>query len=264
MSMRALGVLFQHARSEDLPTDQRMFWHHNPEEKAKLDRLTVSLLELMRPPWPESDQNVENTLPPRRLSSDEISVDKVMMAVDTVLRMFIRFSKSVPEFNRLQQSDQITLLKASAMRMYCLRLAHNYYPERASWITSVGEMPLDYVIHLFKDPNLFSAIRTFCEGTKFVVFDNPTLYALVKVMVLFDPRVRGVQDTNVVNSAKDHYLLLLKHYLEGRYSFLHANRYFTELMLIYEDLDKIGQIFVQFLTNYDTRLHPLIAEFLNI
>lgn len=259
---RALGIKFHHAADRDLPKEVKLYWSLTLLEREKLDQLTSTLIEIMLPPW---EQPEASELGPTN-SMEEISVEKVMLAVDIVLRKFVKFSKSVPEFCQLQQQDQITLLKSAAMRFYCLRLAHSYIPHRRTWVTNVGEMSESAARLLFKDNNLpvlLNTIINFSEGVEFVFQGNPSMYALLKVLVLFDPRDHGLSDNTLVNTFKDHYLLLLKHYLEARFSFTHAQRYLTEMMQVYEDLDDLGHDFVNFFTNYPSQLHPLIAEFLS-
>jgi hypothetical protein len=151
------------------------------------------------------------------------------------------------------------------MRMYCLRLAHSYSPTRRIWSTSVGEVNYSSVAHLFTNQEILAKIVSFCEGVSTVLKDggNNRLFALLKVLALLDARVSGLEDMTTINTFRERYLLLIKHYLESRFSFLHAHRYLAEVMKVCEDLDELGgKDLLEFFSCHTVHFKPLITEFL--
>ena len=240
---------------ETLPVDVALYWTLTPDETCLLDRLTTYYRDIFL--------NHAGSMAPATLNLTDIPVEKVMVAVDLLLRRFVAFSKRVPQFSQLLEADQITLLKATAMRLYCLRLAQAYVPERKSWKSMVGEVSESGLSHLFKEPRILREIVGFCEGVKFVVKNDTTLYALMQTLVLFDPRDASLENRVLVNYIKDKYMVLLKHYLESRFSFLHADRYLAEIVQICLDLEELGHNLVLFFSDYSSHFYPLITEFLN-
>ena len=103
----------------------------------------------------------------------------------------------------------------------------------------------------------------FCQGVKFVVKSDATLYALMHTLVLFDPRDPNLENRVLVNSSKDKYMVLLKHYLESQLSVLHADRYLVEMVQICLDLEDFGHNRELFFSDYSSHFHPLVEEFLS-
>ena len=250
----ALGLHFRSAGTETLPRNSALYWNLTHEETFLLERLTSRYTDIF---------NDAGTAAAAPLDLRDIPVETVMVAVDLLLRKFVTFSKRVPQFSQLQECDQITLLKATAMRLYCLRLAEVYIPERKSWKSMVGEVTESGLKHLFQEPRILREIMVFCEGVKFVVKNDTTLYALMYTLVLFDPRDPSIENRVLVNNIKDKYIVLLKHHLESKFSFLHADRYLAEMVQICLDLEDLGHNLVLFFSDYSSHFYPLIAEFLN-
>lgn len=250
----ALGLHFRSAGTETLPLNSALYWSLTHEETFLLERLTSQYRDIF---------NDAGTAAAAPLDLRDIPVETVMVAVDLLLRKFVTFSKRVPQFSQLQECDQITLLKATAMRLYCLRLAEVYIPERKSWKSMVGEVSESGLKHLFREPRILREIMVFCEGVKFVVENDTTLYALMYTLVLFDPRDPSIENRVLVNNIKDKYIVLLKHHLESQFSFLHADRYLGEMVQICLDLKDLEHNLVLFFSDYSSHFYPLIAEFLN-
>lgn len=250
----ALGLHFRSAGTETLPLNSALYWSLTHEETFLLERLTSQYRDIF---------NDAGTAAAAPLDLRDIPVETVMVAVDLLLRKFVTLSKRVPQFSQLQECDQITLLKATAMRLYCLRLAEVYIPERKSWKSMVGEVSESGLKHLFREPRILREIMVFCEGVKFVVENDTTLYALMYTLVLFDPRDPSIENRVLVNNIKDKYIVLLKHHLESQFSFLHADRYLVEMMEQILDLQQLSQSSMVFYRHFSSQFRPLVAEVLS-
>ena len=107
----------------------------------------------------------------------------------------------------------------------------------------------------------FFKVLEFCHHLKAVAKNEVAVYALLHCLVLFDPCQTSVEDRQLVNALRDKYVILLKHYLESQYSYLHANRYFSVLVDILVQVRQLGQQGRAFYTQIaEGVFKPLSAE----
>ena len=251
----AQGTQFVHVQKEQLPAAADLYRPLTDGEADLLNHLTSCYKEIF---WSGAGAQRGPSV-----SFTNLPVETVMMAFDLLLRRFVAFSKRVPEFRRLAEADQIALLKAAAMRLYCGRLAEAYSPDRRLWETSAGEVTEEEVAHLFKEPAILTAIVNFCRGVKFVVSTDITVFALLQTLAIFDAAAPGLGNREEVNRLKEKYTLLVKHHLQAKLSYQHAGRYLTEAIAILQDEETLGQMLMDFFTDYSSHFHPLISEFLD-
>ncbi|KAK7110571.1 hypothetical protein V1264_014420 [Littorina saxatilis] len=248
----ALGKHFKHVAREDLPWDMQLFWPLQAEERSLLTKLTSAYQSVT------TNTTMEDLEKMRQWGS--FCMEKAIFALEYSMREYVEFARVIPEFKQLRQGDQIAVLKASALMWYHIRLASDFIPERRSWVNAFGAMSEVDLGNFLGDPHSVQEYAEFCEGLKFVVKNDTTLYTLMHTLVLFDPRDSKVEDRIMVNTLKDKYLVLLKHHLESQFSFLHADRYMAEIAQQILDLRQLGESSLIFYKHFQSQFRPLIAE----
>ncbi|KAL8598363.1 hypothetical protein ACOMHN_047684 [Nucella lapillus] len=236
----AQGLNFRHVDRETLPSDSHLYCKLTRHEAALLDYLNSSYKEIF---WSVTHPK-ENAGP---IGLKDLPVKMLMVAVDSIFRKFVNFSKRVPEFRQLVEEDQAILLKSRCMNVYCVRLAESFDTDRRLWKTTVGEVGPEEVAHLFREPGVLAQIVSFSECTKHVMETDITTYGLMFALVIFNPLDPSLQNRDFVSKQKDKYMVLLKRYLESRLSFLHADRYLAEIINVLVDVETLGQKLEEFL-----------------
>ncbi|XP_076453282.1 uncharacterized protein LOC143288562 [Babylonia areolata] len=256
------GGVFRHVLHEDLPSDMQQYWSLSQEERLELTHLAMAYQNTMMK-LSERQPGVPAGRLPRQ---HRVSLQEYMTMLDKVLHLCVRFAKQVPEFARLQQADQISILKASSLHSYGIVIAAIFVVERNVWLTMLGEVAEEHLppTRPGVSPDEFMVeVTNFCRRLKLIAKNDITLYSLLHCIVLFDPRERGVDDRQWINRFRDKYVILLKHYLESEYSFQHADRYFSVLMDVLVTLHSLGSQESHFLKQMKIENpQPLTAEML--
>ena len=251
----ALGRRFQHVAREELPWDMQLYWPLTVEERALLTQLTSSYQTVTSACSPEDQERMRQW--------DSFCMEKAIFALEHSMRQYVQFARVIPEFQALSQGDQISVLKASALQWYHIRTASYFIPERRYWANPFGVVEESELSGFFGDAHGLREYADFCEGLKFMVKNDTTLYALMHTLVLFDARDPNIENRVLVNNTKDKYMVLLKHYLESQFSFLHADRYLVEIMEQILDLQQLGQSSMSFYKHFSSHFRPLVAEVLS-
>ena len=251
----ALGRHFKHVAREELPWDMQLYWPLTVEERASLTHLTSSYQSVTSVFAPEDQERMRQW--------DSFCMEKAIFALEHAMRQYVQFARVIPEFQSLSQGDQIAVLKASALQWYHIRTASYFIPERRAWVNFFGAVAESELGSFFGDAHGVQQYADFCEGLKFVVKNDTTLYALMQALVLFDPRDANIENRVLVNNIKDKYMVLLKHHLESQFSFLHADRYLVEMMEQILDLQQLSQSSMVFYKHFSSQFRPLVAEVLS-
>lgn len=251
----ALGRRFQHVAREELPWDMQLYWPLTVEERSLLTELTSSYQTVTSVCSPEDQERIRQW--------DTFCIEKAIFALEHSMRQYAQFARVIPEFQALGQGDQISVLKASALQWYHIRTASDFIPERRAWVNVFGVVTESELGKFFGDAHGVREYADFCEGLKFVVKNDTTLYALMHTLVLFDPRDTNIENRVQVNRVRDKYMVLLKHHLESQFSFLHADRYLIETVEQILDLQQLGQSSMVFYKHFSSHFRPLVAEVLS-
>jgi nuclear receptor subfamily 1 group I len=248
----ALGTNFKHVTREELPWNMQLYWPLTTDERALLTDLTSSYQTVT------TNASVEDR---ERFSKwGDFCMDEMFFKLEHYMHKYVQFARLVPDFQRLRQHDKIALLKASALCWYHIRMAFEYLPEQRAWVNMFGTRTVDQLSGFFGDPKGVDQYASFCESFKSVLKNDMSLYALMIMLVLFDPSDASLQDRTMVNTVRDKYVLLLKHYLESQFSFLFADRYLAEVFSQLVDLRVLSQSSMQFYKHFSSQFKPLIAE----
>ncbi|KAL8620638.1 hypothetical protein ACOMHN_029528 [Nucella lapillus] len=251
----ALGVCFKHVAREDLPWDMQLYWPLTVEERLLLTKLTSALQTVTTVISPEDKDRINQW--------DSFCMEKAIFALEFSMRQYVQYARCIPEFQNLPQVDQIATLKASALQWYHVRSASEFIPEIRSWVNVFGSISETQLGNFFGDMHGVKEYADFCEGIKFVVKNDMTLYALIHTLMLFDPRDPHIENRVWVNKVRDKYMVLLKHHLESQFSFFHADRYLAEVVEQMLDLLQLSQSSLVFYKHFSSQFRPLVAEVFN-
>ncbi|XP_076438466.1 vitamin D3 receptor-like [Babylonia areolata] len=250
----AQGRQFRHVEREQLPWDMKLYWLLREEERSLLTKLTTAYTNIqitLHPPQPSDNFQLDQPL----------SLHSIMFILESTLRKCVHFAKTVPDFMELPEADQIAILKASALETYAIRSAALFVVERNAWHSYFGDMHMKDIMAVFGDPTSVEVFANYCAAMKSVVKANSTIYALVHCIILFDVRNARLEDFGKVSAIQDKYLVLLKHYLQSEFSYLHGSRYLAELMALLEDMHKLHHRILFFYKQFSSFFRPLISEF---
>lgn len=163
-----------------------------------------------------------------------------------------------------QVEDQLAALKACAMRSLILKGAACFVVERDAWIKAYGELPVTLFVRVTGHEKLIRQYAAFCRSLKLLLKNDVTMYALLQCVMLFDPRQPNIADRQLVNSLRDKYVLLLKHYLESQVSYEHAEQYLEHLKEKLAELTSLGQRMTDMFKEWIGLVQPLMLEVLSL
>lgn len=134
-------------------------------------------------------------------------------------------------------------------------------PEHGSWSNLSSNITISDVMVAFNHQPMVVEFIEYCTALKNLVKNDGTLYALLICIAFFDPSVVDTAAQAFVKMARAKYLTLLQHYLESRFSFLHADRYLRELKARLAEVREVGHRLLEFYGRFSSLFHPLVAEF---
>ncbi|XP_076461627.1 uncharacterized protein LOC143294088 [Babylonia areolata] len=251
---------FRHVPRDLLPSDPSLYWRLMEGERTHLARMASACQDTLMalpprrgmgpmghppptpPPLMRSSSHlkvVDNEAGVRGRSRALSSPSSLLSREDRVLepsgenaRQLIQFASRLEEFCRLRSEDRISLLLSAGPRTVLLRWTALYVLEHDAWLTCFGECDVTTAAsasegsgHLRESCAVVRGAARFCRSLKSLLKNDVTLFALLHSLVLFDPAASRLTDRQAVSAVADRYYILLKHYLEAEFSFLHADQY---------------------------------------
>ena len=182
----------------------------------------------------------------------------------TVLRI-IKFAKRLEEFVRLPQECQIGILKGSCIHILLLRSVSLYDCDRDVWVTPRGDIPTEILKNATGFVKLHDDHVRYCKSMKCNIGNDLTIVVILLVIVLFSPDGPHVTLREVVSNIQDKYLILLKHYLESKYTFVKAAEMFPILMTKLQELNELADYHGKYLLDINPRdIEPIMLEILDL
>ena len=182
----------------------------------------------------------------------------------TVLRL-IKFAKRLEAFSALSQHCQIGILKGVWLNHLLLRSVSLYDTERDVWVTPRGDIPTEILKNATGYVKLHDDHVNYCKSFKAIIGDDLTIVILLLLTLLFSPDGPYVMDHQLVSDIQDKYLTLLKHYLEGKYSFSKANTMFGQLMSKLMELKQLAVNHGKYLLDLNPNdIEPIMLEILDL
>lgn len=182
----------------------------------------------------------------------------------TVLRL-IKFAKRLEDFARLPQDCQIGILKGTWIHILLLRSVSLYDIERDMWTTPRGEIPTEILKNATGYDDLHDRHVSYSKSIKTMVPDDLTIVILMIVIVLFSPESPHVTLRETVSNIQDKYLILLKHYLEHKYTYHRSSDLFPKLMMKLNELKDLAEIHGKYLLDVNPgEIEPIMLEILDL
>jgi nuclear receptor subfamily 1 group I len=150
------------------------------------------------------------------------------------------------------------------LRSIILRWIALFVVERNAWLTRFGELDVTNMGIMFGHEDMVAELGVFCCATKTILKNDVTLFALVHCLILFDPREANLVDRQLINTFRDRYVILLKHYLESEYSFTYTERYLRAIMDKVAEMRNIAEKSLCVFSDFLDFIPPLTKQVLNI
>ncbi|CAG2109040.1 unnamed protein product [Medioppia subpectinata] len=227
----------------------------NETESMRFTEL-ISVTEVFRTPIPKCTSQVCNF-------TDAVTV--LMSKCDEEVREVVKAFKQLNAFRTLCQSDQILLLKYSAIQMICMRAVVCYDDDTEHWSIPLDDdnstlVQLKFLKGYEKD--LYSPMKRFlCVMGKEYDSDE-TILDLMTAIVLFGPEHPDLIHKEAIKLQQQVYMYLLQRYLQMKYgSECVAKCKFIRLMNGLSYANKLHQKYiVHFLDAIPSDISPLLNE----
>lgn len=161
-------------------------------------------------------------------------------------------------------SSFVLTVQASGMRSVILRWTALYVVERNAWLTRFGECNVKTASVIFGHEDIMKEMASFCHSTKTILKNDVTLFVLMHCLILFDPRETNLVDRQLINTFRDKYVILLKHYLESEYSFLYTERYLRAILDKTVEIRHVAYKSMGILREFKEYVPPLVKQILNL
>lgn len=243
--------------------------------------------QMLGPMPPEKDPNVYRTLVPAEIvlfeelkksysstlgekipnltESSYSTANDLVNNSEVAVRRLIKFIKRMQDFQQLSQEDQIAALKSSVLNSLLLRSAFFYSIEEDAWLTPTGTIPTSILKKTTGFGEVHDLHTAYCRTLKEITNDDFGLFALLQIIVIFDPDCEDLQNKEAISNIQDKYLILLKHYLEAEFSYTKGQEYFATLMQKIADMKQLNDCHAKILLQVNPGdIEPLMLEVLNL
>lgn len=181
----------------------------------------------------------------------------------TVLRL-IKFAKRLEDFVKLSQDLQIGILKGCWFHLLLLRPVSLFDAERDGWITPKGVIPTDILKNATGYVQLHDDHVRYCRSIKSIIGNDIMLLVILLVLVLFAPDGPHVVAREVISNIQDRYVILLKHYLEAKYTFKRSAHMFPQLLEKIRELNSLVENHAKILMDINPQeIEPIMLEMLD-
>lgn len=250
---------FEPIPAHQLPSDLHMYWRLTDEERALLTQISATYQNtILR--LPKKGGASEHT----ERSFNSITLEDLLGRCDVCANNVVKLMKGLVDYRQLQVEDQLATLKACAMRTLILKGAACFVVERDAWIKAYGELPVSLFVRVTGHEKLIRQHAEFCRSLKTFFRNDITLYALLQCVMLFDPRGPNIADRQVVNTFRDKYLLLLKHYLESQVSYAYSESYMDYIREKLAELKILAEKMTLMFKEWTALIQPLMIEVLSL
>lgn len=250
---------FQPVPSHLLPSDPHMYWRLTGEERGLLTHISATYQNtILR--LPQQGGAAERT----ERAVNNITLEDLLGRCDVCAHNVVKLMKGLGDYRKLQIEDQLAALKACAMGTLILKGAACFVVERDAWIKAYGELPVSFFVRVTGHEKLIRQHAEFCRSLKILLKNDVTMYALLQCVMLFDPREPNIADRQLVNSMRDKYLQLLKHYLESQVSYTYADAYLQFLREKLADLKVLAEKMTLMFKEWTALIQPLMIEVLSL
>lgn len=180
----------------------------------------------------------------------------------TFLRI-IKFTKKLHDFMRLSQDLQVSILKGSWLHLLLLRPVSLFDAVKGLWTNPMGDIPTEVLKSA--TGNMHEEHVAYCRSLKSIIGNDNNLLAILLLLVLFCPSSPCLTHPELVSNIQDKYLLLLKHYLEAKFTFKHSTHTFSRLLDKISELDGLVGRHSSILLDVDPQqVEPIMLEMMGV
>lgn len=163
------------------------------------------------------------------------------MIAMTWAKMFLKFVKTVDDFKRLDIETQISSLKESVRCCLMIIAAYTFDRQGNNLVLHDIKIPLEdfkKTFSIYKETteklvNIFLSMQD-------VPFKDPFLLAIFELIIVFYPAWNNVTPRAYLSNLQNKYLILLKHYLEAKYSFRKGKEYFALVLQRFQFMKEVA------------------------
>lgn len=238
----------------------------------------VCVLQVLEEMSENSKQRIEAVMKAFKLTFDApvnydpkttpSNTDFLNMADESVRRL-VKMAKHLEFFQRLDQDDQITLLKGAVLEVLVLRSAKMFDSRGKSWSVqskdgeqkSVSAMGLSFGDN--EDAHFMQQYQQFVVSLLTATMRDNVILMVLMVMTLFSPDRGRLSRKDMVVEAQEEYASILKEYCERRYP--KEKLMFARILQKLADIRDISETHSKMLLHYKSdELVPLIVEIFNL
>ncbi|XP_021363677.1 nuclear hormone receptor HR96-like isoform X1 [Mizuhopecten yessoensis] len=239
-----------------LPSDPLLYRTLTPNEKKLISDVTMAYKETLASYAVEQHVNQEENYS---------NLNDIVNNSEVAVRRLIKFVKLLSDFKILSQENQIAALKACVLNTLLLRSVNFYDVENDAWRTPTGSIPTNVLKQATGHHQLHEDHTSYCRSLKAISQDDVYIMAILQVMIIFRPDGVNLEHRHEVSDLQDKYILLLKHYLESSFSYMHAHIVFSNLLRKFNELQKIGDDHAKIVLQVNaSQIEPLMLEVLNL
>lgn len=144
---------------------------------------------------------------------------------------FLQFIKTVDDFKQLSMETKISAVKKNIRFCGLVVMAYTFEAERNCFVMQNMRARVDMFMEIF------SAYRETTEKLVHIIqsmqgglFKDPSLIAILELILIFCPAWDGLNERKHLSDLQNKYLVLLKHYIEAKYSYSRGKELFALVM----------------------------------
>ena len=196
------------------------------------------------------------------------SLDEVKDFLNTSMiwaKKLVTYVKSVDDFKQLSKEAQVLSIKSSVRMALTLIGAYRLDVSKNSFYIQGAYVSVDLFMRAFSShKEVAEQFINTCFSMQDVWFKDPTLHALFHLILLFCPDGPELLQHELMSDLQNKYLILLKHYLEYKYSYRKCKEYFALLLKRGRELRNLSIVFTEVLVDTDPqKIDPLTKEVYN-
>lgn len=252
-SEQEIDESFQHIPHEELSSDPHKYWRLSDEERALLTDITVAY------------QQTVLKLPEHMDCTRCVNVESILYRCQRFATDIVNFVKRVPDFRVLRMQDQVAVLKGASWRTFLVKSSANFVVERNAWIKDNGYLSVEQFMEASPDHReKILLLAKYSAALKHIIRNDPTTFAVLQVLVLFDPRDPNLGNRQLVSENADKYALLLKHLLQSQWSYDYAGYYLNAVRVKVQEMAWVADSIQVMFMDWVHLLEPLMREVLNL
>lgn len=180
-------------------------------------------------------------------------------------KKLVTYVKSVEDFKQLSSEAQVKSIKSCVRSALTLIGAYRYDISRNSYFIQGIYVSVDMFMRAFSShKEVAEMFVNACLSMQDDWYKDTCLHALFHLILLFNPDGEGLLQRELMSDLQNKYLILLKHYLESKYSFSKSKEYFALLLQRSRELRTLSIAFTEVLVNTDPqKVDPLTKEIFN-